>query len=115
MAKLLKNLTATRAKRELTCVQFGERSPTLAVGDNYGTVMIYRVLAPQTITHEGPLQQMLKLKNTVRKQVDPVTAARLAALEVSKQVVSTGSASQSLTGDDPTGPGQDSPPPAQLQ
>jgi len=58
-----------KIKRELTCVQFGERSPTVAVGDNRGTVMVYRIISPMTITHEGPLQQTLKLKNAVAKQV----------------------------------------------
>lgn len=69
VTKLLKNLTSMKTKRELTCVQFGERSPTLAVGDNRGTVMVYRVISPQTITHEGPLQQTMKLKNAITKQV----------------------------------------------
>jgi hypothetical protein len=79
--KLLKNLTTMQSPRELTCVQFGERSPTLAVGDNQGTVMVYRVIHPTTITHEGPLQQTLKLKSAIAKQVDPSTSIKLTALD----------------------------------
>ena len=36
------------------------------VGDNRGAVTVYRVLDPITITHEGPVQQMGRLK-----QVNP--------------------------------------------
>lgn len=32
------------------------------VGDNRGAVTVYRVLDPITVTHEGPQQQMTKLK-----------------------------------------------------
>ena len=38
------------------------RSPTIVVGDNRGAVTVYRVLDPITVTHEGPQQQMAKLK-----------------------------------------------------
>jgi hypothetical protein len=81
VSKLIKSLTSSRPKRELTCVQFGEKSPTLAVGDNLGTVMVYRILEPVTITHEGPMQQTQKLKVAISKLVDPSNAAKLTALE----------------------------------
>ena len=38
------------------------RSPTIVVGDNRGAVTVYRIVDPITITHEGPIQQMNRLK-----------------------------------------------------
>ena len=38
------------------------RSPTIVVGDNRGAVTVYRILDPITITHQGPVQQMDRLK-----------------------------------------------------
>ena len=32
------------------------------VGDNRGAVTVYRIVDPITITHEGPIQQMNRLK-----------------------------------------------------
>ena len=93
--KLLKNLVSIQPLRELTCVQFGERSPILAVGDNYGTVMVYRVIDPVTITHEGPLQQTQKLKSAVNKLVDPSNAAKLSMFESNRR---EGGAAEITTG-----------------
>jgi hypothetical protein len=62
VAQLLRNLSHSVPKRSLTCLQFGERSPTIVVGDNRGAVTVYRVLDPVTITHEGPVQQTGRLK-----------------------------------------------------
>lgn len=76
MNKLLKNLTLQGSeqgprKRVLTTVLFGEKNPIIAVGDDQGNVSIFRVFDPITITHLGPLQQYLKLKETVIRQTDP--------------------------------------------
>jgi hypothetical protein len=45
------------------------------VGDNRGTVSLYRIFSPVTITHQGPLQQIAKLKQAVVLQTDPTSAA----------------------------------------
>jgi len=79
--KLVYNLLNNLPKRELTSVLFGEKSPILAAGDNQGNVLIYRVLDPVIITHEGPLQQTMKLKEAIYKQIDPINAQRLASYE----------------------------------
>eukprot|EP01035_Chromulina_nebulosa_P017614 gene17614-23189_t len=79
--KLIYNLLNNLPKRELTSVLFGEKSPILAAGDNQGNVLIYRVLDPVIITHEGPLQQTMKLKDAIYKQIDPINAQRLASYE----------------------------------
>ncbi len=76
MNRLLKNLTMqgsdqTPRKRVLTTVLFGEKNPIIAVGDDRGYVNIFRVFDPITITHLGPLQQYLKLKEAVIRQTDP--------------------------------------------
>jgi hypothetical protein len=81
VAKLLRTLNAQASRRALTTLLFGERSPTIVVGDNRGVVTVYRVLDPATITHEGPVQQTQRLKGAVRAQSDPSSAARLASLE----------------------------------
>lgn len=85
MVKLLKNLTTGKAKRELTCVQFGEKSPTIAVGDNNGSVLVYRIYDPVTITHEGPMQQTSKLKAAILRQVDPAISNHLISIEEETQ------------------------------
>jgi WD40 repeat protein len=75
--RLMKNLSAPSTSKALTCVKFGERSPTVVVGDSLGVVSVYRLLQPIAITHEGPLQQMEKLKASILRQTDPERAARL--------------------------------------
>ena len=90
MVKLIKNLTNSKPKRELTSVQFGEKSPTIAVGDNNGSVLVYRIYDPVTITHEGPMQQTAKLRSAIVGQVDPTTVARLYALEEEKRAGHSG-------------------------
>jgi WD40 repeat protein len=65
--RLLKHLSMPSSSKSLTCVKFGERSPTVVVGDNLGVVSVYRLLHPIAITHEGPLQQTEKLKRAVFK------------------------------------------------
>ena len=70
--RLLKNLTNdTNGKKTLTCLKFGEKTPTIVVGDSNGVVSVYRIFDPITITHQGPLQQKNKLINIVQKQTDP--------------------------------------------
>lgn len=71
VTKLLKSLAVDPKKRILTTVQFGENNPIIAVGDNRGNVTVYRVFDPVTITHLGPLQQFLKLKEAILRQTDP--------------------------------------------
>jgi WD40 repeat protein len=77
--RLLKQLSVESKKKSLTCLQFGDHTPTIAVGDNRGTVTVYRVFDPVAITHQGPLQQTTKLKKAVMQLVDPATAAVLTA------------------------------------
>ena len=55
------------------------------VGDNRGTVTVYRVFDPVTITHLGPLQQYEKLKKAILQQTDPVSAAGLQSADVSEE------------------------------
>lgn len=71
VAKLIKNLSTPSAKKELTCLLFADKSPTVAVGDNRGAVFIYRIFDPITITNMGPLQQQQKLRATLTKLSDP--------------------------------------------
>lgn len=68
VAKLLKNLNSGLGKRALTSVLFGIKSPVVAVGDNRGTVIVYRILDPVTVTHESPAIQMAKLQRTLARQ-----------------------------------------------
>lgn len=68
VARLLKNLNAGIGKRSLTSVLFGIKSPVVAVGDNRGTVIVYRILDPVTVTHESPAAQMAKLERTLARQ-----------------------------------------------
>jgi WD40 repeat protein len=81
LQKLLRNLSVENGKRVLSCLLFGEKSPTIVVGDNKGAVTVYRIIDPITITNEGPIQQGQKLKNAISSQSDPTNAAKLAAVE----------------------------------
>ena len=47
----------------------------MVVGDNRGTVTVYRVFDPVTITLLEPLQQYEKSKQTILQQTDTVSAA----------------------------------------
>jgi WD40 repeat protein len=78
VTKLINSLTNGSIKRELTCVRFGLTSPCIAVGDNIGTISIYRVIDPVTIVHEGPLQQLQRLKAVLTKNLDPSQLEALA-------------------------------------
>lgn len=75
--KLLKKLSADTKKKTLTSIQFGDKTPTIVVGDNRGTVTVYRIFDPVTITHQGPLQQTMKLKAAIKRLTDPSNAAML--------------------------------------
>ena len=77
VARLMKALSHSSAARSLTSLLFGEKSPTVVVGDSRGAVTVYRVLDPPTITHEGPLQQMARLKAAIRAQVRERRSGRL--------------------------------------
>ena len=79
VSKLLRSLALAGARRSLTCVLFGERSPIVVVGDNRGAVSVYRVTNPVLQTHEGPLQQAQKLRDAVLRQSDPLEAAKLSS------------------------------------
>lgn len=68
VAKLLKNLNSGLGKRSLTSVLFGIKSPVVAVGDNRGTVIVYRILDPVTVTHDTPAVQMAKLQRVLARQ-----------------------------------------------
>jgi len=79
VAKLLQSLAQSGNRRSLTCVLFGERSPIVVVGDNRGVVTVYRVMNPVLFTHEGPVQQMERLREAILRQSDPMDAAKLSA------------------------------------
>lgn len=89
VAKLLRNLsekekgagTKREAKRSLTTVVFSEKSPTIVVGDTDGAVTLYRVIDPVTVLHEGPVQQVQRLKTSILRQSDPEGAAKLLSYE----------------------------------
>jgi hypothetical protein len=75
--KLLRNLSHLGKQRSLTSVLFGEKSPIVVVGDNRGTVTVYRVSKPVLITNEGPVQQMDRLRDAILRQSDPLEAVKL--------------------------------------
>ncbi len=75
--RLLKKLSTDSKKKTLTSIQFGDKTPTIVVGDSRGAVTVYRIFDPVTITHQGPLQQTMKLKAAVKKLTDPSNAAML--------------------------------------
>jgi WD40 repeat protein len=77
VSKLLKNLATDSRKKVLTSLQFGVKTPTIVVGDSQGTVSVYRVFDPVTITHLGPLQQANKLNKAVIQQTDPENVSLL--------------------------------------
>lgn len=68
VAKLLKNLNSGLSNRSLTSVLFGIKSPVVAVGDNRGTVIVYRIIDPVTVTHEPAVVQMAKLQRAIARQ-----------------------------------------------
>lgn len=84
--RLLKNLAQTPKRRILTTVLFGEQTPVIVVGDDRGTVNVYRLFDPPLITLLGPLQQFNKVKSAIIKQTDP---AHSSALEGEYIVVET--------------------------
>ncbi len=77
VSRLLKNLSSPAQKRVLTTVLFGEKAPVVVVGDDRGTVHVYRIFHPLLITLLGPLQQYIKLKTAIIKQTDPAHAQAL--------------------------------------
>lgn len=81
LAKLLKQLAKDPEKKSLTTLQFGEKNPTIVVGDNRGSVSVYRIFDPLIITHLGPLQQTKKLKDSVMRLTDPASIAILTNAE----------------------------------
>lgn len=80
--KLLKKLSVDTKKKTLTSIQFGDKTPTIVVGDNRGAVTVYRIFDPVTITHQGPLQQTMKLKAAIKRLTDPSNAAMLESADV---------------------------------
>jgi hypothetical protein len=93
VAKLIRNLATEssipgtnddpsgRRERILTCVLFGEKSPTVVVGDIKGVVTLYRVFDPLTVLLEGPVQQTERFKSSIYKQIDPSDVIKLNELE----------------------------------
>lgn len=75
--RLLKKLAVDGKKKTLTSLQFGDKTPTIVVGDSRGAVTVYRIFDPVTITHMGPLQQTMKLKSAIMRLTDPTNAAML--------------------------------------
>jgi hypothetical protein len=77
VARLMRNLNQRdAAKRVLTSVLFGARSPTVVVGDNRGAVTVYRIFDPLTITHDGPLQQAEKLLRCAPKPTESTSSSQ---------------------------------------
>ena len=74
VAKLMKNLTGP-GKRILTSVLFGLKSPVVAVGDNRGTVIVYRILNPVTVSHEPAAVQTMNLQTALARQDSNLIAA----------------------------------------
>jgi hypothetical protein len=85
LAKITKNLSQGSKKKVLTSVLFGEKNPSVVVGDNRGTVTVYRIFDPVTITHLGPLQQYEKLKKAILQQTDPASAANLEQVDAGEE------------------------------
>jgi len=85
LQRIIKNLSLGTKKKVLTSVLFGEKNPSVVVGDNRGTVTVYRIFEPVTITHLGPLQQYEKLKKAILQQTDPASAANLQAADASEE------------------------------
>lgn len=76
VSKLLRSLSQAGGRRSLTTVLFGERSPIVVVGDSRGAVSVYRVSNPVLFTHEGPLQQLQKLRVAVLRQSDAADSTK---------------------------------------
>ena len=68
VVKLLKNLSSGAGPRILTSVLFGLKSPVVAVGDNRGTVIVYRILDPVTVSHDHASALTLKLQQCLARQ-----------------------------------------------
>ena len=85
LQRIIKNLSCGTKKKVLTSVLFGDKNPSVVVGDNRGTVTVYRIFEPVTITHLGPLQQYEKLKKAIVQQTDPASAASLQAADASEE------------------------------
>ena len=85
LQRIIKNLATGTKKKVLTSVLFGEKNPSVVVGDNRGTVTVYRIFDPVTITHLGPLQQYEKLKKAILQQTDPTSAANLQSADGSEE------------------------------
>ena len=68
-----------KKERCLTTVAFGQKSPTVVVGDSLGIVTMYRLRQFVVDSNEGPVQQTNKLKNAIFAQTDPADIAVLQA------------------------------------
>lgn len=87
LLKIMKNLSMTDSKKKvLTTVLFGQRNPSVVVGDDRGTVTVYRVFDPVTITHLGPLQQYEKIKKAIFQHTDPASAVALENADAAEEV-----------------------------
>lgn len=87
LLKIMKNLSMTDSKKKvLTTVLFGQRNPSVVVGDDRGTVTVYRVFDPVTITHLGPLQQYEKIKKAIFQHTDPASAVSLENADAAEEV-----------------------------
>ena len=85
ITRLVRNLADDEAevdnrRRVLTSVNFSEKAPAVVVGDNRGSLTVYRIIDPVIITHMGPVQQTEKIKSAVAA-LDPAVADILKSLE----------------------------------
>jgi len=86
LLKIMKNLSTDSKKKVLTTVLFGQKNPSVVVGDNRGTVTVYRIFDPVTITHLGPLQQYEKIKKAIFQHTDPASAISLENADAAEEV-----------------------------
>src|SRR3546814_522624 len=76
MQKLIKSMLSTKAKRETTVVRFSPSAPTIAVGDNRGSVGIYIIRNPVAKLYSDEMQQIQQLRaalhgETAENRFDP--------------------------------------------
>jgi hypothetical protein len=95
LTKLVKNLSTGPGPRALTTVLFGVKSPVIAVGDNRGTVIVYRVIEPVTVSHEPLSVQTARLQRALGQKS---LGAEIAGAETSASSQNNGGGDAGLAG-----------------